>query len=359
MACLQNQLEVEFLELKQDEKSVAEYEAKFTELARLVPLYVSTEAQKEKRFQQGLKLEIRSGVVALQLKTYPSVVQAALVIESDQKLAAREKGDKKRKSERITGETNPGGSSQRFQKRFGQNRNKKFRRQNFPQVRPTTTSVISTPAQSANSVMDCKGHYAYECNSEKPPVTCYNCGKVGHLTRNCKTTTQGTASQGPASNTAKAKTFQMTKRPNAQDSDVVDYVVKMDLILEDLAEPLTIEVANHDRVSVSQFYPRYQLEIHGHSFSADLIPFDLGEFDVILEMDWLSQYKENIKRKKKNIVVSTRDIVMVNYQGQRQEMKLLSILQAKKLLRQGCEDYLAHVVDTEKEVPNLVIPLTI
>ncbi|XP_074322993.1 uncharacterized protein LOC141659949 [Apium graveolens] len=129
--CLQNQLEVEFLELKQDEKSVAEYEAKFTELARLVPVYVNTEAQKVKRFQQGLKPEIRSGVVALQLKIYPSVVQAALVIESDQKLAAKEKGDKKRKSESITGETNPGGSGQRFQKRFGQNRNKRFRRQNF------------------------------------------------------------------------------------------------------------------------------------------------------------------------------------------------------------------------------------
>ncbi|KAL8147811.1 hypothetical protein AgCh_005211 [Apium graveolens] len=96
---------------EKDEKSVAEYEAKFTELARLVHIYVSSEAQKAKRFQQGLKPEIRSGVVALQLKTYPSVVQAALVIESDQKLASKEKSDKKRKSESITGETNPGGSS--------------------------------------------------------------------------------------------------------------------------------------------------------------------------------------------------------------------------------------------------------
>ncbi|KAL8092853.1 hypothetical protein AgCh_034922 [Apium graveolens] len=127
-------------------RSVAKYEAKFRELARLVPVYVSTEAQKAKRFQQGLKPGIHSGVVALQLKTYPSVVQAALVIESDQKLAFKEMGDKKQKSEGITGETNPGGSSQRFQKRFGQNRNKRFRRKNFPQARATTTSVASTPA---------------------------------------------------------------------------------------------------------------------------------------------------------------------------------------------------------------------
>ncbi|XP_074356400.1 uncharacterized protein LOC141696113 [Apium graveolens] len=369
----QFQQQQQFL-LKQDEKSVPEYEAKFTELARLVPVYVSTEAQKAKRFQQGLKPEIRSEVVALQLKTYPSVVQAALVIESDQKLAAKEKGDKKRKPESITGETNPGGSSQKFPKRFGQNRNKRFRRHNFPQARSATTSVASTPAQSSNSVMDCKvcgkrhsgpckryvqcfkyhqkGHYASECNAEKLAVTYYNCGKVGHVARNFMTATQDTTSQGPASSTAKARNFKMTKRSNAQDSNVVagtlslnslpvkvlfdsgasksslskDCVVKMDLMLEDLDEALTIEVANQDRVLVSQFCPKCQLEIHGYSFSADLIPFDLGEFDVNLGMDWLSQYKASIDCKKKKILVVSEDNIKVTNQGQRQEKKFLSIL---------------------------------
>ncbi|XP_074361346.1 uncharacterized protein LOC141701603 [Apium graveolens] len=127
----------------------------------------------------------------------------------------------------------------------------------------------------------------------------------------------------------------------------------MDLILEDLTEPLTIEVANHDRVSVSQFCPKYQLEILKQSFSDDLIPFKLGEFDVVLGMDWLSQYKANIECRKKKIVMFTEDNVKVNYQGQRQEKKFLSILEARKLLRQGCEAYLAHVVDTEKEAPNM------
>ncbi|XP_074346980.1 uncharacterized protein LOC141685793 [Apium graveolens] len=71
---LWNQLEVESLELKQGGRSVLEYKAEFTILDRLVPKYVSIETLKAKRFQQGLKLEIRSEVVALQLKAYPSVV---------------------------------------------------------------------------------------------------------------------------------------------------------------------------------------------------------------------------------------------------------------------------------------------
>ena len=36
-----------------------------------------------------------------------------------------------------------------------------------------------------------------------------------------------------------------------------------------------------------------------------------------------------------------------------QDKKFLSVMQAKRLLRQGCEAYLAHVVDTKKETPTL------
>lgn len=117
---MQNQMEIQFLELKQGEKCVVEYEAKFMALSILVPDYVSLEAQKAKKFQQGLKPKIRNGVVALKLKTYTSIVQASLVIESDQKLAAKEKWDKKKKLEAMKEKSDQEGSSQKFQ-RFGKN----------------------------------------------------------------------------------------------------------------------------------------------------------------------------------------------------------------------------------------------
>ncbi|KAL8147136.1 hypothetical protein AgCh_004741 [Apium graveolens] len=240
--CLQGQMEMEFLELKQGDRSVTEYEAKFTELARIAPQY------------------------------------AALVIESDQKLAAKEQGEEKRKFE-------------------------------------------SGPA---------------------------SCSKVGHIARNCKLVTQGnvgrSVSQGPATSTARARSFKMTQKSPVHDSNVV---------AEDLDEPLTIEVANKDKVPVKQFCPSCSLEISRYMFPVDLIPFELGDFDVILGMDWLSLYKANIDCKKKRVVMHTPDNKRISYQGQRQDRKFLSVMQAKRLLRQGCEAYLAHVVDTKKETPIL------
>ncbi|KAL8125567.1 hypothetical protein AgCh_013014 [Apium graveolens] len=57
---MQDQLDMKFLDLRQYDMWVAEYEVKFSELSRFVPEYVNTEAKKAKRFQQGLRPWIRS-----------------------------------------------------------------------------------------------------------------------------------------------------------------------------------------------------------------------------------------------------------------------------------------------------------
>lgn len=48
---MQDQMEIKFLELKQENMSVAESEAKFAELSRFVPEYVNTKIKRAKRFQ--------------------------------------------------------------------------------------------------------------------------------------------------------------------------------------------------------------------------------------------------------------------------------------------------------------------
>jgi hypothetical protein len=48
---MEAEMEIKFLELKQGNMTVAEYEAKFTKLCRFVPEYVNTEVKKTRRFQ--------------------------------------------------------------------------------------------------------------------------------------------------------------------------------------------------------------------------------------------------------------------------------------------------------------------
>lgn len=70
-------MELKFLELKQDNMTVAEYEARFTELSRFVPEFVNTDAKKARRFQQGLKQWIQNKVAIFELIDYAILVQKA------------------------------------------------------------------------------------------------------------------------------------------------------------------------------------------------------------------------------------------------------------------------------------------
>ncbi|KAL8108994.1 hypothetical protein AgCh_025188 [Apium graveolens] len=249
---------------------------------------------------------------------WKSRLQAALVIESDQKLAAKEQGEKKRKSESGPARSESGIASGKFQRWFGRNKNKRFKRQDVPQPKPGTTSVNSAPTRMSKPVADCKTCGKSKVDSAERMLIVSSVDRKVTIPQN--SVTQGNAgrsvSQGPTTSTARARTFKMTQKSPVHDSDVV---------AEDLDEPLTIEVANKDKLPVKQFCPRCFLEISG----------------------------ANIDCKKKRVVMYTPDNKRISYQGQRQDRKFLSVMQARRLLRQGCEAYLAHMVDTKKETPIL------
>ncbi|XP_074356548.1 uncharacterized protein LOC141696288 [Apium graveolens] len=114
---MQDQMEMRFLNLRQEDMTVAEYEVKFSELARFVPEYVNTEAKKAKRFQQGLKPWIRSQVALLEIRTYVAFVQKAMIVEGEREATMRENEGKKRKFE----ESKQDQGSSKFGGKFGRN----------------------------------------------------------------------------------------------------------------------------------------------------------------------------------------------------------------------------------------------
>ena len=78
---VRDEKEVEFMELIQGNKTVLQYEAKFTELSRFAPHIVADDVRKAKKFQRGLRPSIRTRMATLRLKSYFEVVETAKVVE--------------------------------------------------------------------------------------------------------------------------------------------------------------------------------------------------------------------------------------------------------------------------------------
>ncbi|BAH94833.1 Os10g0357350 [Oryza sativa Japonica Group] len=73
--------EKEFLELKQGNKSVAEYEIEFSRLARFAPEFVQTDGSKARRFESGLRQPLKRRVEAFELTIFREVVSKAQLLE--------------------------------------------------------------------------------------------------------------------------------------------------------------------------------------------------------------------------------------------------------------------------------------
>ncbi|KAL8099712.1 hypothetical protein AgCh_032100 [Apium graveolens] len=99
---MQDQLEMKFLDLIQEEMSVAEYEVKFSELSR-------------------------SQIAMLEIKNYAALVQKAMIVEGEREAARRENEGRKRKFESSEQEQ----GSSKFRGKFGKNgggQNQKFQK---------------------------------------------------------------------------------------------------------------------------------------------------------------------------------------------------------------------------------------
>ncbi|GJY76130.1 putative reverse transcriptase domain-containing protein [Tanacetum coccineum] len=75
-----------------------------------------------------------------------------------------------------------------------------------------------------------------------------------------------------------------------------------------------IEIASDVKVETNKIIRGGRLELEGHTFIIDLIPFGNGSFDVIVRMDWLSKLRAKIVCFEKivQIPLSNGDILEVH-----------------------------------------------
>ncbi|GJR28492.1 hypothetical protein Tco_1104724 [Tanacetum coccineum] len=97
----------------------------------------------------------------------------------------------------------------------------------------------------------------------------------------------------------------------------------------DLGFRYEIEIASGQLVEIDKVIKGCKLEIEGHVFDIDLIPFGHGSFDVIIGMDWLSNYKAEIIFHEKVVRIPLPDGKVLRVLGERPEEKARLLMSAK------------------------------
>ncbi|KAL0423484.1 UNVERIFIED_CONTAM: hypothetical protein Sradi_0883200 [Sesamum radiatum] len=97
-----NRKKLEFLEVKQNELSVAGYELQFVRLSKYTPEEVSTDELKRDKFERGLRLEIQEKI-AIKPPSYGALHEATLRAEE----TSLERNSTEAKRKKLTGNLNP------------------------------------------------------------------------------------------------------------------------------------------------------------------------------------------------------------------------------------------------------------
>ncbi|XP_048132212.1 uncharacterized protein LOC125314298 [Rhodamnia argentea] len=158
----------EFLRLCQNQLTVDEYEAKFAEMSKYAPRMIEDPVDRAKRFRDGLKLEIKSVLVPLNLKDYNELYERAQMVEHCLLKGPPASGS------RCT-------PSNQFDRRQG----KRSMPSGKHYIPPNRRRAINKPIH--NSINECR--FCKQRHGTTPcPFgmgACFGCGQRGHQVKDC------------------------------------------------------------------------------------------------------------------------------------------------------------------------------
>ena len=115
--------------------------------------------------------------------------------------------------------------------------------------------------------------------------------------------------------------------------------------------PLSIVTSLSDELETDIFFSSCPVLVEGRELFADLVLLDVIDFDVILGMDWLARHYALLDCREKVVIFKIPNDDEFHFKGDKASMpqNLISAITARKLLRRGCQSYLAVVRNVEAD----------
>nr|GEU64088.1 putative reverse transcriptase domain-containing protein [Tanacetum cinerariifolium] len=183
------------------------------------------------------------------------------------------------------------------------------------------------------------GHYAKDCkkkaNTQSTPV-CYVCGERGHTRNYClnKNNHQGTFLLNNRYATVLFDLGSNKSFVNASFSHLID----IDPVILDTS--YEVELADGRVASTNIVLKGCTINLVGHFFKIDLMPIELGTFDIIIGMDWLVEQDAVIVCGKKVVHVPYKNKTLV-VEGDRGAslLKVIYCREARKFIEKGAAPF--------------------
>nr|GEU33041.1 putative reverse transcriptase domain-containing protein [Tanacetum cinerariifolium] len=115
-----------------------------------------------------------------------------------------------------------------------------------------------------------------------------------------------------------------------------------------------VELADGKLVSTNTVLRGYTLNLPNKLFEVDLMPIELGTFDVIIGMDWLVKHNALIVYEKKEVHISVKGKMLVDKGNcDVSQLKVVSCNKARKYIEKGCHLFIAHAAEKEPKEKRL------
>ncbi|VFQ89155.1 unnamed protein product [Cuscuta campestris] len=400
----------EFMKFTQGELTLPEYRQKIDELAEFGRDLVPTMEKRCKRFREGLRPDLSSGLVSAPRNDINDLYKQALELQTDL-LKKAEYEQSQTTHPRPPPPPRSGSSSKRPPPiPSSSHSSEKVRSAPAASSAPTQKSGKSqSQSRYRNPIYNlCGRRHSGECWFTHG--LCLGCGQAGHYRRNCPTnpgeafpTAPAAAASAPAAQPAPsqksvaassqpkrlaqsaqfgkapARTYAMhgcTEQPahdvimgmftlfDTSVSALIDpgstlsYLctsmpVSSNIPRENLENPVIVSNPLGHSLCLKYIYPDCPLVVQGKSFPENLIELPHQEFDVILGMDWLTANQAVVDCGAHTVRLKAEDGNDVLIRGELfpKAPKFISYMQARRLIRKKCEAFLCTVRDTQLEAP--------